>query len=439
MEKTINELIEQRAKLNESRAKLVAEIDGADEKRFKEIKTEIAKIDFKVAEIDHSIDEARASEDAAKGEAEQRAARTPNGTPDGDNNPNKVVLFDNNEQRKASEDADKATLLRAAKSALGKQVRSKLQDLPLNLTATEKRAVGIAITTTSTTYTPPSADANGVNNGGIFIPQNVLYDLLEMDEVDSPFLRDVKTTHITGALIFPYVVESSNGTGKGKKETEKSNDRSIKWDKLTLAQGNYPLTIEVTMELLAMTDEEFADYLLADLGTEVNLLLADEVLYGTGTDNRIAGVTVGATKGTYTAGAEAEAIKAGLLKLSKRARKGAKIYMSREMSLTMTFEKDKEGRYIFPIYNNGGITSIATIPVEVEEGLNDGDFIIGNAKNYKLNFIKPTEIYPELHGKTRTLEYTAHLMVGGKAAPGQFFYGTKSAAQSGGNPTGGEG
>lgn len=430
MEKTINELIEQRDKLTEGRAKLVAEIDGADEKRFKEIKTEIAKTDFKIGELDRAIDEARAKEETENGEAEQRAARTPNGTPAGDNNPNKVVLFDNHEQRAA--DADAATMLRAAKSALGKQVRAKIQDLPLNLTATEKRAVGIAITTTSTSFTPPSADANGVNNGGIFIPQNVLYDLLEMDEVDSPFLRDVKATHITGALIFPYVAESNNGTGKGKKETEKSNDRSIKWDKLTLAQGNYPLTIEVTMELLAMTDEEFADYLLADLGTEVNLLLADEVLYGTGTDNRIAGVTVGATKGTYTAGAEAEAIKAGLLKLSKRARKGAKIYMSREMSLTMTFEKDKEGRYIFPIYNNGGITSIATIPVEVEEGLNDGDFIIGNAKNYKLNFIKPTEIYPELHGKTRTLEYTAHLMVGGKAAPGKFFYGTKSTSQTNG-------
>lgn len=438
MEKTIKELIEQRDKLNESRAKLVAEIDGADEKRFKEIKTEISKIDFKVAELNRNIDEARAKEGAEKDEEEQRAARTPNGTPAGENNPNKVVLFDNNEQRTA--DADKATMLRAAKSALGKQVRSKIQDLPLNLTATEKRAVGIAITTTSTSYTAPSASTDGVNNGGIFIPQNVLYDLLEMDEVDSPFLRDIKATHITGALIFPYVAESSNGTGKGKKETEKSNDRSIKWDKLTLAQGNYPLTIEVTMELLAMTDEEFADYLLADLGTEVNLLLADEVLYGTGTDNRIAGVTVGATKGTYTAGAEAEAIKAGLLKLSKRARKGAKIYMSREMSLTMTFEKDKEGRYIFPIYNNGGITSIATIPVEVEEGLNDGDFVIGNAKNYKLNFIKPTEIYPELHGKTRTLEYTAHLMVGGKAAPGKFFYGTKSTSQTGGGTgTGGEG
>ena len=187
------------------------------------------------------------------------------------------------------------------------------------------------------------------------------------------------------------------------------------------------------MELLAMTDEEFTDYLLADLATEMDLLLSDEVFYGTGTNNRIEGVTVGATKGTaYAAGKEADAIKAGLLSLSRRARRGAKVYISRSMSLEMTFEKDGNGRYIFPIYNNAGISSIATIPVEVDESLSDGDFIIGNAKNYILNMTKPTEIYAELHGKRRVIEYTAHLMVAGKAAPKKFYYNTK-AADSGKN------
>ena len=96
------------------------------------------------------------------------------------------------------------------------------------------------------------------------------------------------------------------------------------------------------------------------------------------------------------------------------------------MSLEMTFEKDTNGRYIFPIYNNTGITAIATVPVEVDENLHDGDFVIGNPKNYKLNFTKPVEVYPEIHGKTRVIEYTAHLMVAGKAAPKKFYYGKKA-------------
>jgi HK97 family phage major capsid protein len=183
------------------------------------------------------------------------------------------------------------------------------------------------------------------------------------------------------------------------------------------------------MELLAMTDEEFADYLLADLNSEINILLSDEALYGTGTDESIEGATVGATVGTaYAAGGEAEAIKAGLKALSRRAKRGAKIYVADSVALDLAFEKDSEGRYIFPIYNNTGISTIATIPVEVDEALKDGDILIGNPKNYILNFIKPVEIYPELKGKDRVIQYTAHLMVGGKAAPNKFYYVSKATA-----------
>lgn len=412
-------------KLIERRAAYLAEIEKpeTDEKRFAELRTEIAKVDFSIEETKREIAEEEREE-------ELRAARKPNATPetDAEKRGKEITIF-NGANAADTAELSKPDALRYAKSALGKQLRSKLQNVKIDFTKNEKRALGVAITTSATEYKAPTESENGVNNGGIFIPQNVLYDLLEMDAPDSPFLRDVGATHIKGALIFPYVVEANNGTSRGKKETEKSDDRSIKWDKLSLAQGNYPLTIEVSMEILAMTDEEFAEYLLADLGNEVNLLLGDEVLYGTGKDDRIEGVTVGAIKGNaYDAGGAALAIKAGLLALSKRARKGAKIYVSRSLSLDLAFEKDENGRYIFPIYNNDGITSIATIPTEVEEGLNDGDFVIGNAKNYKLNFTKPTEIYAELHGKTRVIEYTAHLMIAGKAAPKKFYYGKQSAA-----------
>ncbi len=420
--------------LIEQRKALVAEIDNADEKRLAEIETALKRNALKMAELESDENRGKADVEKAAKDAEARAARPdPTATPentDAPNGKNKVVLFNTADEKRETAVVDAAEL-RTAKIAFGKQVRGQLLNTPVNLNAGEKRALGIALTTTSSTYTAPSADADGVNNGGVFIPKTVLYDLLETDAPDSPFLRDVKLQHIKGAVIFPYVVESSNGTSKSKGEGKDADDRSIKWGKLTLAQGNYPLTIEVTMELLAMTDEEFTDYLLADLANEMNLLLSDEVFYGTGKDNRIEGVTVGAIDGkTYAAGGEAAAIKTGLLALSRRARRGAKVYISRSMSLEMTFEKDKEGRYIFPIYNNGGISSIATVPVEVDESLHDGDFVIGNAKNYILNMTKNTEVYAELHGKKRIIEYTAHLMVAGKAAPKKFYYAKKAASGS---------
>lgn len=420
--------------LIEQRKALVAEIDNADEKRLAEIETALKRNALKMAELESDENRDKADAEKAAKDAEARAARPdPTATPentDAPNGKNKVVLFNTADEKRETAVVDAAEL-RTAKIAFGKQVRGQLLNTPVNLNAGEKRALGIALTTTSSTYTAPSADADGVNNGGVFIPKTVLYDLLETDAPDSPFLRDVKLQHIKGAVIFPYVVESSNGTLKSKGEGKDADDRSIKWGNLTLAQGNYPLTIEVTMELLAMTDEEFTDYLLADLANEMNLLLSDEVFYGTGNNNRIEGVTVGAIDGkTYAAGGEAAAIKTGLLALSRRARRGAKVYISRSMSLEMTFEKDKEGRYIFPIYNNGGISSIATVPVEVDESLHDGDFVIGNAKNYILNMTKNTEVYAELHGKKRIIEYTAHLMVAGKAAPKKFYYAKKAASGS---------
>ncbi len=407
--------------LTEKRKALIAEIDKADEKRLAEIETELKRNALQLAEFEEQEKQKQTDAQAA----EERAARQPAANIDPNN---AVVIYDSKQEREKTENT--TVDLRTAKIAFGKQVRAKLQNLPVNLSAGEKRALGISLTTTSSTYSAPTADADGINNGGVFIPQTVMYDLLETDVPESPFLRDVKMKHIKGAIIFPYVAESKNVEKKSKGEGKAAEDRSIKWGKLTLAQGNYPLTIEVTMELLAMTDEEFTDNLLADLANEINLLLSDEVFYGSGTDNCIEGVTVGAIKATadYDTGKEADAIKTGLLKLSRRARRGAKVYISRSMSLEMTFEKDSTGRYIFPIYNNAGIQTIAQVPVEVDESLHDGDFVIGNAKNYLLNMIKPTEIYAELHGKTRVIEYTAHLMVAGKAAPDKFYYGKKKTA-----------
>ncbi|MBQ7977031.1 MAG: phage major capsid protein, partial [Clostridia bacterium] len=275
--------------LYNKKKELMAQVDAADAELFAELKTQIEKVDLQIAEEEKNEENERKK---ASVDAETRAARVPNGTNDN------VTLFDTSKTTRSETTMSKEQELRFAKIGFAKQVRSQLTGKTYELTPNEKRALGVAVATTSTTFTAPSESADGVNNGGIFIPQTVLYDLLEMDEVDSPFLRDAKPTHIKGATIFPYVAESSNGSTKGKKETVAADERSIKWDKLTLAQGNYPLTIAVTMELLAMTDEEFANYLLADLGNEINMLLADESLYGTGKDDNIEGVTVGAIAGT---------------------------------------------------------------------------------------------------------------------------------------------
>lgn len=401
--------------LRNKKKELLSEVEKADEKRFAEIEEEIKKINFQVTEL---TNEQRKLDDSEQSGVREKRSKLP------------IIEF--NKSADENSELPKEARSKYSKSALGKELRAMINKSEFEFNENEKRALGISLTTTAQEYIKAQEGANGVNNGGIFINDNVMYDLLEIDQLDSPFLRDCMPSNIKGALIFPYVEERNlpASTKRGKKENVASDDLGIKWNKLSLAQGNYPLTIEVTMELLSLTDDKLAEYLLTELRNEIDLLLGDEVLYGTGTDDRIEGVTVGAIKKEYDS--FSEGIKDALNTLSRRARKNAKLYISHALSLELAFEKDNNGQYLFPIYNQvNGIKSIVQVPVEVEEGLEDDAFLYGAATNYKLNFVRPTEIYSELHGKTRVIESTAHLMVAGKAAPNKFYYGTKKVTTQG--------
>lgn len=407
--------------LKAKRQALLEEVDGATAERFAEIRAEVEKIEYQLRH------------EEARGTEEELAARDANGAKPAEGEKRgasgKVVLFDS--AKGANGEMDEKTALRSAKSAVGKMLRAKISGLKANFSDNEKRAIGLAITTTATDYAAPGEGTDGVNNGGVFIPKTVMADLLDLDKLESPFLRDVAPTAIKGLLVFPYVSEETEHVkGRGKAETVAADSRTVEWKTLTPPIGRYPLTMAISLDLLTLTDEGLADALLADLSNEIDFILTDEVLYGTGSDNRIEGVTKGAIQGAeYAEGGEAEAIKAGLLALSRRARKGAKIYVSRSISLNLAFEKSETGGYLFPLYNNGGITSIATIPVEVDEGLKDGEFVIGNAKNYKLNVPEPMRVYPNVDGERGLLKYTARLIVAGQAAPKRFYYGKKSAGE----------
>lgn len=397
--------------LKEKRTQLLNEVDQADENRFAEIKKEIEKIDYKISVMDSEESRQATEEDILAGR-EKRDKQVVN------------KLLSKKDEIELSSVEQK----RYAKSALGKEIRAMITKSKFDFSDNEKRALGVSLTTTSTEFKAPSGDVDGVNNGGVFIPQTLMYDLLDIDKMESAFLKDVFPTNITGALVFPYAAEiKGEERGKrGKKEGVKANDLQVKWEKLTLAQGNYPLTIEVTMELLSLTDESFAEYLLATLRNEMELALADEVLYGEGTNESIEGVTKAAISEEYES--FTDGVKKALASISRRARKGANLYISYETSLDLAFEKDSNGNYIFPIYNQAnGITSLVQVPVKVDDALEKGAFLYGNPKNYKLNFTKNVEIYADLKGRERTIEYTAHLMVAGKGVPNSFYYGKKQS------------
>lgn len=300
----------------------------------------------------------------------------------------------------------------------------RLMCLPeTEFTEDEKRALGVALTTTATTYTAPSAGADGVNNGGLFIPETVSMEILREVELESPFLRDVAKTYVRGLMTFPYK-ESGSGAEWVAEGTDNKLE-SDKWVNLTFAQMELSKTIRITWKLEAMAVEDFINYIVEEVAREMRESLADKPFYGNGT-NEIAGITLEGNNidAEYASTVNAlDAIKAAIEKLPIRRKAGAKIYLSESMATEIAFMKDNNGAYINNPVNGVGLNSIARYPVEVDPYLKDGDFIIGNARWYKMNFNENLSVSKDVIGRSRVNDYTGYCVVGGAPVPNSFVYG----------------
>ena len=294
------------------------------------------------------------------------------------------------------------------------------------LTEMEARALGVATTTTSETFVAPSAEVDGINNGGVFIPQEVMLDILREEELESPIYRDIITTAIKGKVKFPY--RFSKTGAKTKAELSPTENESVEWKILSGATGNYTVSIVISFEEEAMAIEEVTDYLIVLIGESMRELLINDYIYGTGTDDHVFGITNGAIDGSYTSAADVrDALESAITKLPVKKRAGAKIYLSANIFDKITFTKDKNGNYILPVLNGGGFSRLSTFPVEMDANLREGDFIVGNvSKNYKANINKSMQIGLDVSNKNRIKEYTTHMMVTAVPVPNSFVYGKVS-------------
>ena len=289
--------------------------------------------------------------------------------------------------------------------------------------------MGVATTTTSETFTAPSAGADGINNGGLFIPQEVMLDILREESVESPIYNDIITTAIKGKTKFPYMVSKSGA--KTKAELEDTENESVEWKILSGTTGNYTDSIVLTFEEEAMAIAEFTDYLISLISDSMRELLINDYIYGTGTDDHVTGITVDAIDGSYANGSTdyLAALEKAIAKLPVKKRAGAKIYLSSNIFDAITFVKDKNGNYMLPVLNGGGFTRLSTFPVAMDVNLKAGEFIIGNVtKWYKANVNKPMELGLDVSNQKRTKTYTTHMMVTAIPVPNSFVYGKETEA-----------
>lgn len=294
-----------------------------------------------------------------------------------------------------------------------------------SLTDVEKRALDVALTTTDTTYGAPSADADGVNNGGLFIPTSINLALMEAIALVSPIFKDAARTAIPGLLKFPYKKAATN-TAKSRKQTEQNDLASYEWAELVLGVSEISETIRISWKLEVMAVDEFLSYIQAQLIESVQDVAAQEFIYGDG-DEKMSGVTKDAIVHTYE-GTALDGIGTALGELSVKDKIGAKIYVAQSIVEEISFSKDNDGKYIFTPINGVGINSISAYKVEVDPYLKSGEFVIGNVHKYsRLNIVEAVSITKDTLGRKRANDYTVFAMFGAATQPGTLVHGKKKA------------
>lgn len=292
----------------------------------------------------------------------------------------------------------------------------------------QMRALDVSLTTTANTFVKATSTVDGVNNGGIFIPTIILLDILREDKKLTPIMNDIIPTAVAGMVNYPYYV--SRTTAKNKAEGKGVADGQMEWANLPLASGFLQTQIAITDEMIALTDMDFGAYIVSQLEQDLTEDWSSDVIYGAGASNAIKGVTNGLTAKKYAKGAELKAIEDAVKSLKGTYRRGAKLYLAQDLYDSIEFSKDSRGDYIInPINNANGVNSFAHLPVEVDETLKDGEFLLGNVgRNYRFNALRNLTLETEREATKHITRYICSQFAAAAPVPNAFVYGQHDAS-----------
>ena len=284
-----------------------------------------------------------------------------------------------------------------------------------DFTEKEKRALGDAVTTTSTTFVEATAEANGINNGGLLIPTSVRTDILALIEKQSPFYRDIRKLAVAGNVDLPYM--DSSDDAEWVVETSDSKKEGIEFKDISLTGHELSKNIVVKWKLEKMAVADFISFITAEIANKMAKAFCHAVIYGTGS-NQPTGAIYGlsATEGTDPL----NTIKETLKTLSDDFKIGAKAYISSNVNIDMIGYQDSNKNYPFI----QGIANNKLLPIEVEPFLADGDIIVGNPMHYIFNTVEALSVLRESKVVGRTTTYSSYGIFDGKPRTGAFKKGS---------------
>lgn len=389
--------------------------------RLKEIETRLNEIKASVEKIEDAEEIRKLNEEVDKLTSEKKEIEARNA---------REILA-----RKLEEDAEGAEEIKKEEEKMekkhfdlaSKEYRSAWAKKMMNLsedkfTEDEKRALGDAITTTSNTYVAATSSANGINNGGLFIPTSVRMDLMELLSETSPIFNDIRKLQVAGNVDLPYLFASDDANWYA--ETDDTKNEGAEFRNLQLTGWELAKDIVITWKLEEMAVESFIEFIVDELFNKMGKALVTACIYGDG-QNKPTGVTNGLTAIT-TGDTVIDRILDVYKSLSKDARIGAKVYISTDVNLEIVGYKDENGNYPFL----SGVPAVSGFSINVDPYLNNDDIVAGNMRNYILNENTPIRLDKEITVKGRKVTYGTYAIYDGKARPGYFALGQKTTSPS---------
>lgn len=304
------------------------------------------------------------------------------------------------------------------RSAWAKKLMGLSED---KFTDEEKRALGDAVTTTATTFVASTADTQGINNGGLFIPTSVRMDLMELISQDSPIFRDARKLQVSGNVDLPYLFAADDANWYT--ELTDTTNEGIEFKNMQLTGWELAKDIVITWKLEEMAVESFISFILEELKNKMGKAIINAVIYGDGS-NKPTGVTNGLDPINPEQNDTAiDRVLKVFKGLSDEARIGAKVYISNDVNLDIVSYKDNNGNYPFL----AGVPSVKGFAIEVDPYLRNKDILAGNMKNYIFNEVTPMRVDKEKTVKGRKTLYGGYGIYDGKARPGYFKLGQDSS------------
>ena len=304
------------------------------------------------------------------------------------------------------------------RSAWAKKLMGLSED---KFTDEEKRALGDAVTTTATTFVASTADTQGINNGGLFIPTSVRMDLMELISQESPIFRDARKLQVYGNVDLPYLFAADDANWYT--ELTDTTNEGMEFKNMQLTGWELAKDIVITWKLEEMAVESFISFILEELKNKMGKAIINAVIYGDGS-NKPTGVTNGLVPITPEQNDTAiDRVLKVFKGLSDEARIGAKVYISNDVNLDIVSYKDNNGNYPFL----AGVPSVKGFAIEVDPYLRNKDILAGNMKNYIFNEVTPMRVDKEKTVKGRKTLYGGYGIYDGKARPGYFKLGQDSS------------